>query len=89
MEEGGALNTTLIVILAVVNVPVYLFLGKRFFTDWQGLWEAVKFWLTPDIISMFRGEYFEDWWESAKLFVFVALCLAVVAAEYTVLDSYF
>ncbi len=83
------MNTTLIAILAVVNVPVYLFLGKSFFADWQGLWEAVKFWLTPDIISIFRGEYFEDWWESTKLFVFVALCVGVVAAEYAIIGSYF
>ena len=72
-----------------MNVPVYFFLGKSFFTDWEGLWEAVKFWLTPDIISMFRGKYFDDWWESTKLFVLVALCDGVVAAEYAIIESYF
>ena len=83
------MNITLIAILAVLNTPVYFFLGRSFFGDWDGVWEAVKFWLTPDIISIFRGEYFDDWWESTKLWVFVALCIGAVAAEYAIIDSYF
>ena len=32
------------------------------FKDWDDFLECVKFWLIPDIVSMFRGKYWEDAW---------------------------
>ncbi len=78
------MNTgTLYVILGVANIPVYIFLGKLFFGDWHGFFECLKFWFTPDILSAFRGDFWEDWWSEFKLFVFVGLCVILVHAEAT------
>lgn len=35
-------------------------LFKIFFDDFEDLMECVRYWLTPDIVSAFRGEWTED-----------------------------
>lgn len=44
-----------------------------FFGCSEEFWECVRFSLTPDIFSMFRGEYFEDMVKSFKLSAYVGL----------------
>jgi len=70
------------VLLGLLNIPIYLGLGRFFFDDWSGFWSCVGFWFTPDWISLLRGEYFDDHWSELKLFVFVAICFAAVYGEY-------
>ena len=43
-----------------------------FFDDREEFFEAIKFWLTPDIVSMFKGNYWEGGWAEFKLFVWIA-----------------
>ena len=70
------------VILAIINIPLYLILGRLFFDDLAGFFECVGFWLTPDWISVLRGEWADDWWGTMKLFVFAALCAGAVFGEH-------
>ena len=67
--------------LGILNIPVYLLLGKSFFDSWSGFFECLRFWLTPDWISVLRGESIDDWWSTVKLFVFVVSCASVVYGE--------
>lgn len=46
---------------------------KAIFKDFGGFLEACKYWLQPDIISAFKGEWNEDQWQSMKLLVFIFL----------------
>jgi hypothetical protein len=69
-------------LLAVANIPVYLGLGSIFFGDFADFFECLRFWFTPDWISLFRGEWIEDRWSETKLFLFVLLCLAALYGEY-------
>jgi len=39
--------------------------------------DCIKFWFTPDIVSMFRGQYWEDNWAELKLLLWLALSIAV------------
>ena len=55
-----------------VGLLVAGLLFRAFFDDWDGFWECVRYYLTPDIISLFRGEWGEDWWATMKLGVYVA-----------------
>ena len=66
------------VVLALVNLPLYLGLGWLFFRTWSDFLECVRFYFTPDRISMIRGELMEDWWGTLKLAIFVALCSSAV-----------
>ncbi len=58
-----------LITLRVLFAPI--FGSKEEFT------ECVKFWLTPDIVSLFRGEYWEDSWAEFKLFIWLGCGAAV------------
>lgn len=75
-------------ILIVVNIPISIGIGWVIFSTWEEFFECVKFWLTPDIISMFRGEWVEDTWAELKLFAWLALCAACVFGEWWVLTRH-
>ena len=62
-------------ILAVVAVLlVWKYFFSLFFADAKDFWECIRLSCTPDLISILKGEYFEDVWKSLKLslYVFVA-----------------
>ena len=69
----------------VLNVPVYLWMGWLFFDSWDGFVESLRYAATPDIISAFRGEYWDDRWEELKMFFFIGACGVCLAAEYLLL----
>lgn len=50
-------------------------LFKPFFNDCEKFGECIRYWLTPDIVSMIRGEWAEDQWASMKLFLYVGLSI--------------
>jgi len=77
------------IVLAVANIPVYIGVGWLFFRTWDDFWEAVRFWLTPDILSAFRGEYWEDSWAEIKLGLWVVCCVCVVLAEAQLIQQVF
>lgn len=57
----------------VYGLPLLLMMGKLFFGSWSGFLESVRFMLTPDILSILRGEWGADQWASVKLILFFAL----------------
>ena len=75
--------------LGVVNIPIYLLIGKVLFEDWQGFFDALRFLLTPEIFSMFNGEYWDDVWAELKLGVFVAGCAGCVFTEFVLIQKLF
>ena len=50
------------------------FLFRHLFADMEDFWDCVRHAFTPDIISMFRGEYGEDLANSFRLGVFALGC---------------
>ena len=83
------LNTTVLIVLGVLNLPLYLYLGKFFFGSWDGFGEAIAFFFTPDVFSFFRGEGFDDLWAELKLFLFVFACGACLFGEYRLFLKFF
>ena len=78
----------ILILLSVANVPVYMLIGKALFHGWAEFWECIKFWLTPDIMSLFKGEWEEDWWAEFKLAVFAVACALCVYGEYRVIQGF-
>lgn len=76
------------IILLVANLPVYIGLGWLIFDSWEGFFEAIKFWLKPDLFSMFDGSYWDDVGAEFKLFGWVAMCAVMVAAEHWALQKW-
>jgi len=82
------MTTTGWVVLGISNIPVYIFLAYVFFKDWDDFKEAVVFWFTPDIISVFRGEFIDDMWGEMKLGFWITCCTACVYGESFLLDKF-
>ena len=61
----------------VVSVLVGLILFRMFFDSFHEFTDCVRLYLQPDIFSALRGEYWEDTWASAKLFIwFCCMCVS-------------
>jgi hypothetical protein len=52
------------------------------FDGWEDLADCIGYWLTPDILSLFRGEWTDDWWAEVRLMVFVALVVGCTLAAF-------
>ena len=62
-----------IVMALVVSVTVGRYTFRWTFADLDDFWDCVKFSLTPDLFSMFRGQFFEDMTQSFKLSAYLLL----------------
>jgi hypothetical protein len=82
-------NVIILIVLSVVNIPLYLVIGKVLFGGWVEFLDAVKFWFTPDVFSLFRGEYADDFWAELKIGLFVVLCGACVFGEFRLIQKLF
>jgi hypothetical protein len=82
-------NPRFLLILGILNLPVYWCIWRALFGDWEDFKEAVYFWLTPRWLDWLRGELFEDTWANTKLLVFFVLCALFVASEYVMLLRHF
>ncbi len=77
-----------IVFLIIINIPIFLLIGRIFFSNWEGFFKAIWFWAKPDLMSMFDGSYWEDNWNELLLFLFVFVCGILVYGEYYVIVNY-
>ena len=60
------------VLIAIIAASLTLWvMYKLLFSSRDELAECFKYWLTPDIISLFRGRFWEDSWAEMKLFVWL------------------
>jgi len=57
---------------------------KLFFRDLSAFGDALRFWFTPDVISMFRGEWGEDFFAELKLGLWLFLGGLVGTGVYAV-----
>lgn len=61
----------------ISGVITSLIMYKIMFSDRDDFIECVKFWFTPDIVSMFRGDYWNDHWAELKLLIWLGASVAV------------
>lgn len=77
----------IVIILLIVNIPLYKVIYRFIFRDSDDFRESVKYSFTPDIFSLFRGRYWKDQIGEAKLSFFVIACILAVAFEYFIIKS--
>ena len=65
------------------GLPVILMMGRLFFGSWSGFFETVRFLLTPDIVSILRGEWGADQRATAKLLLFLAMTAGAVYSAHS------
>ncbi len=76
------------IVCGIIDIPLFILIGKLMFGSWEDFWEAIKFWLTPDIWSAFSGEYWEDRWAEMKLGFFILLCGGCVVGEIVLINEW-
>ena len=69
-------------ILAIINIPVYLALGKLIFKDWGSFLESVRLWSSADWWHSLEKQWRVDRWDTSRLPVFVLLCIAIPVLEH-------
>lgn len=72
---------------AAAFLLVWKFLFRFFFEDSEDFWECVRFSFTPDMFSLFKGEYWDDKLKSMKLGVFLAICIGAGALAFFGLED--
>ena len=80
-----SLELVMIILLLFLNIPVYKLLFRVFFVDNDDYNESIRHTFTPNIISLFRGEYWKDRMNTARLQFFIIICGGIVVLEYIVL----
>ena len=76
------------IIAAIVAGALVLFGSFRlFFQCRDDFFDAIRHWFTPDIISMFRGEWAEDQWNELKLLFWIGLAGVVGYGAFTFTES--
>lgn len=83
------MNGIVVLVLLVLNIPVYKFLFKFFFDDIDEFYECLRYLFTPDIISLFRREYWKDHRHEFKLGIYIFCCASIVGFEYLIISGIF
>ncbi len=69
-------------ILVIINIPIYLALGKMIFKDWGSFLEAVRLWTSADWWYSLEKQWREDRWSTGQLPLFLLLCVLLVVVEH-------
>jgi hypothetical protein len=90
LSMGFTMSTeenNLILILILVNIPVFFLLGKRMFKKWELFINAFFFWNKSNM-SLFSSEpAIKDKGKAAYMPLFALLCVALVWVEFFVITK--
>lgn len=71
----------ILIFVGILSIPIYVSLAKMFWGEkFESLGETIKFLFTPDLYSLFRGRFWDDWYATAKFNFFLFLCFGWAAA---------
>lgn len=76
-------------ILVLINIPVYIGVGRALFDDLEDFFECIRYSLMPDMISWLSGDLTKDWHAEMKLTAFVVVSGLVVFGEHWLINTYF
>lgn len=82
--------------LLIVIIPIIIWLDfhlfkiyyRFFFKNKDDLNDSLKYTVTPDIFSLFKGEYFKDKFAEYKLGGFIFSCIATIALEIFIVKTF-
>ncbi|NOU94210.1 hypothetical protein GC093_13425 [Paenibacillus sp. LMG 31456] len=77
----------IVIILLIINYPVYKLLYRLFFYDADEFDESVRYSFTPNFISFFRGEYWEDKMSTFKLQMYIFSCIIIIFLEFILFNK--
>ena len=82
------MGAIIVIILIFINIfTVYRLLFNIIFGNADEFEKSVRYSLTPDIISLFRGEYWKDQVGEFKIGIFIITCIIATIVEYRVISG--
>jgi hypothetical protein len=76
-----------IILVAMLNLPVCYLIRRLLFETWGDVWDAIVFWIQPDLLSAFTGEFWEDAVAEFKLSLWVVGTLACFYGEVRLIEK--
>lgn len=68
-------------VVGILSLPLYYSLAKLIWGErFETLGETIRFLLIPDLYSLIRGRFWDDWYASIKFSFFWFLCVGWAAA---------
>ena len=77
----------IIPLLIWLDMHLFKVYYKLFFRDEDDLHNSLKYTLTPDIFSLFKGEYFKDWFSEAKLSALIVFSVVTIGIEVLIVKA--
>lgn len=84
-----ASRISLVAVLTLLNIPVYFFLGKKFFGSWDEFIETIQWTFKPNFFSFLEGQYWEDKCNSWVMGLFEGACALIVFIQYKIVTTLF
>lgn len=81
------MDTILLLILLIANIPVYKWIFKSAFKNSGDFKDAVNYTLISDIFSLSKGRFWNHQVGEAKLSFFIFICIMVVVVEFAIIKS--
>ena len=75
------------IILLIANIPVYKRIFKLIFKDSNDFNDSIRYSFTPDLFSLFKGNYWKDRAGEAKLSFLIFCCVIIVVVEFFIINS--
>jgi hypothetical protein len=76
-------------LLIAGSIPFYIAVAWAYFGDWHGFVESIRYSLTPDIISLLRGEWEDDQWAQLKLVFYILTCAGITWGVHIIVRNLF
>jgi hypothetical protein len=81
------MSIILVVILVIINIPVYGILATMLFGRKGGFRHALQYLFVPPFVSALKGEFWDDMWAKERLIIWLGLCAIVVISEYKLIEE--
>ncbi len=82
------MDTFFIVLAVLAGIGMHWLMFRAFFEHWESYLEAWDFFVQPDWVSAFDGDYETDRWFSFKLVIYHTFCIGTGVFVYYLLSRF-
>jgi hypothetical protein len=76
------------IVLLVLNIPLFLFIGRRIFGFLSNFFADFKWKLIPDFYSLFRGKFLRDMMGENRSGMFFLTCIGIYLVELIIVSNF-
>jgi len=80
-------DTLIIIGILILDIPLFVYLGKIWFGGWNSFIGEFKWNFIPDLASLLSGRYLKDKKAEQNSQLFGVVCLMIVLFELTILSE--